>query len=79
MGSKTGLYLINKKIRKLAPRECARISGFPDSFKIHKSKSVSYSQFGNSVVVNVIRSVVEKIFQTKCFNKKNENFLKKAG
>ena len=71
--------LFNKKIRKLAPRECARISGFPDNFKIHESKSVCYSQFGNSVVVNVVRLVIEKIFQTKCFNKRTENFLKKAG
>lgn len=79
VGSKTGLYLINKKIRKLAPRECARISGFPDNFKIHENKSVCYSQFGNSVVVNVVRLIAEKIFQTKCFNKRTENFLKKAG
>lgn len=79
VGSKTGLYLINKKIRKLAPRECARISGFPDSFKIHESKSVCYSQFGNTVVVNVIRSIVEKIFQTKCFSKRPEYILKKTG
>jgi DNA (cytosine-5)-methyltransferase 1 len=62
IGSKTGLYLINKKIRKLAPRECARIFGFPDSFQIHEKKSVCYSQFGNSVVVNVIKLIVEKIF-----------------
>ena len=79
VGSKTGLYLINKKIRKLAPRECARISGFPDSFLIHESKSVCYTQFGNSVVVDVVRLVIEKIFQTGCLNKGSENFLKKTG
>lgn len=78
VGSKTGLYLVNKRVRKLAPRECARISGFPDSFRIHENKSVCYSQFGNTVVVNVVKLIMERVFKTKCFNKKNEYFLKKA-
>ncbi|MBD2393656.1 DNA cytosine methyltransferase [Cyanobacterium aponinum FACHB-4101] len=61
-GAKTGIYLINGKIRKLAPRECARIMGFPDDFVISDSKNIAYKQFGNSVVVNVLKSIVEKIF-----------------
>lgn len=61
VGSKTGLYLINGKIRKLAPRECARIMGFPDSFIIAESKNIAYQQFGNSVVINVIKSIVNQL------------------
>ena len=61
MGAKTGLYLINGRIRKLAPRECARLSGFPDSFRILDSDSASYKQFGNTVVVNVIESIIENL------------------
>jgi DNA (cytosine-5)-methyltransferase 1 len=54
IGSKTGLYLINGKVRKLLPRECARIQGFPEDFIISESMSQAYKQFGNSVAVNVL-------------------------
>lgn len=53
--SKTGGYLINGKTRKLHPRECARIMGYPDSYKICKSSSQAYKQFGNSVVIDVLQ------------------------
>jgi len=78
VGSKTGLYLINKKIRKLAPRECARISGFADSFKIPNNKSICYSQFGNTVVVSVVKLIIQKIIETKCFSNNKEFLLKKS-
>ena len=61
VGAKTGLYLINGKIRKLAPRECARVMGFPEDFKISKSKTQSYKQFGNSVVVDVLQYILKEI------------------
>lgn len=78
VGSKTGLYLINNKIRKLAPRECARISGFADSFKISNNKSICYSQFGNTVVVSVVKLIIQKIIETNCFGNIKEVFLKKS-
>ena len=53
--SKTGAYLINEKVRKLTERECARVMGFPDTFKIPVSKAQAYKQFGNSVVVPVLK------------------------
>ena len=53
--SKTGGYLVNGKTRKLHPRECARIMGYPDSYKICKSSSQAYKQFGNSVVIDVLQ------------------------
>ncbi|MEP6714614.1 MAG: DNA (cytosine-5-)-methyltransferase [Terriglobia bacterium] len=40
--------------RKLTPRECARLMGYPDSFQIPVSDTRAYRQFGNSVVVPVI-------------------------
>ncbi len=67
VGSKTGLYLINGQIRKLSPRECARIQGFPDSFILNKINSQAYKQFGNSVSINVLQKTliqIHKILQT---------------
>jgi len=46
-----------KRPRRLTPRECARLMGYPDSFKIPVSDTQAYRQFGNSVVVPVIREV----------------------
>ncbi|NCO76230.1 MAG: DNA (cytosine-5-)-methyltransferase [Cyanobacteria bacterium] len=63
VGAKTGIYLINGKIRKLAPRECARITGFPDDFIINNSKNIAYKQFGNSIVVNVLKSIIQNVFE----------------
>lgn len=59
--AKTGGYLINGKIRKLHPRECARIMGFPDSYKIIKNKSQAYKQFGNSVAIDVLQYIAFEI------------------
>lgn len=47
----------NKSPRRLTPRECARLMGFPNSFKIPVSDTQAYKQFGNSVVVPVIEAV----------------------
>lgn len=46
-----------KRPRRLTPRECARLMGFPDSFQIPVSDTQAYKQFGNSVVVPVISEV----------------------
>ncbi len=62
--SKTGGYLINGKTRKLHPRECARIMGYPDTYKISKSSSQAYKQFGNSVVVDVLQYIGIEIGKT---------------
>jgi len=43
--------------RRLTPRECARLMGFQDSFKIPVSDTRAYKQFGNSVAVPVIEAV----------------------
>jgi DNA (cytosine-5)-methyltransferase 1 len=60
-GAKTGLYLIDQKIRKLSPRECARLQGFPENFRLHESTAQSYQQFGNSVSINVLQAIIHQI------------------
>jgi len=47
--------------RRLTPRECARLMGFPDSFVIPVSDTRAYKQFGNSVVVPLIAQIAERI------------------
>jgi len=61
VGSKTGLYLVEGKIRKLSPRECARVQGFPEDFILNSSVIQSYKQFGNSVSVNVLQYILIEI------------------
>lgn len=74
IGSKTGLYLVNGKIRKLSPRECARVQGFPDNFILNSSDSQSYKQFGNSVSVNVLQHILVEISKIlKFIENKNIN------
>jgi DNA (cytosine-5)-methyltransferase 1 len=45
----------NRNPRRLTPRECARLMGYPDEFHIPVSDTRAYKQFGNSVVVPLIR------------------------
>lgn len=63
-GAKTGIYLHNNKIRKLTPRECARVQGFPEDFVLHPNKNQAYKQFGNSVSINVLQSILKEIIDT---------------
>lgn len=71
--SKTGGYLVNGKARKLHPRECARLMGFPDSYIICASKSQAYKQFGNSVVVDVLQYIAIQI--GKVLENEDETFM----
>ena len=48
-------------IRKMTPREWARLQGFPDSFNLPLADVHLYKQFGNSVTVNVIEAIADKI------------------
>lgn len=51
----------NEDIRKMTPREWARLQGFPDSFRLVLSDTHLYSQFGNSVSVPVIEAIAKNI------------------
>lgn len=61
VGAKTGLYLIDGKVRKLHPRECARVQGFPESFILPEKNTVAWKQFGNSVPINVLKAIAKEI------------------
>lgn len=61
VGGKTGMYLIDGKISKLTGRECARLMGFPDKYKIANTSNLCYCQFGNSVVVDVLQHIILKL------------------
>lgn len=56
-GSEILIEQLGKNPRRLTPRECARLQGFPDSFKIVVSDTQAYRQFGNSVVVPLMTDV----------------------
>ena len=51
----------NGRVRKLTPRECARLQGFDDSFVIPVSDAQAYKQFGNAVTVNVSEAVATSV------------------
>ncbi len=59
--AKTGGYLVNSKTRRLHPRECARIMGYPDSYEIASNDNQAYKQLGNSVVIDVLQYIVNEI------------------
>jgi len=58
------------KIRRLTPRECERLQGFPDDWTkdgihnrviVHQSDTQRYKMCGNAVTVNVIREIAKKL------------------
>ena len=82
-GGKTGLYAVPEikiingikyfvdysRVRKLMPRECARVMGFDDDFKIVVSDSQSYRQFGNAVVPGVVKEICKAVIKKIIFSK----------
>lgn len=50
--------------RRLTPRECCRLMGFPGNFKIPVSDTQAYRQFGNSVVVPVVERIAKAVMKT---------------
>lgn len=61
----------DKNPRKLTPRECARLQGFPEKFIIPVSDTQAYKQFGNSVAVPVVRAIAKQMINEM------DNFAKK--
>lgn len=56
---------LGKNPRKLTPRECANLQGFPPEFNVDAVSQVQiYKQFGNSVCMNVIHAIAEKMVMT---------------
>lgn len=60
-GSEILIAQEGKNPRRLTPRECARLQGFPDSFKIPVSDTQAYRQFGNSVVVPLMAEIAKLV------------------
>lgn len=55
------LEVKDRKIRKLTPRECFRLMGFCDTFKLEVSDTQLYQQAGNSIVVDVLMAIIKEI------------------
>lgn len=62
-GSEILLEQNGQNPRRLTPRECARLQGFPESFKIVVSDTQAYKQFGNSVVVPLMENVAKLLIK----------------
>ena len=56
-------YVATSKVRRLTPRECLRLMGFSDDFKIVVSDAQMYKQAGNSIVVNVLVYILKSIYE----------------
>jgi DNA (cytosine-5)-methyltransferase 1 len=63
-----------KNPRRLTPRECARLQGFPDSFKIVVSDCQAYRQFGNSVVRPLMEAVAGKLVEAMGIKEKEKKY-----
>lgn len=63
-GSEILIPQAGKNPRRLTPRECARLMGFPDNFKIPVSDTQAYRQFGNSIVVPLVSVIAENVGRT---------------
>lgn len=79
-GSEILIAQEGKNPRRLTPRECARLQGFPDNFKIPVSDTQAYRQFGNSVVVPLMSNVAKLVVETvknldKCNTLQNEETI----
>lgn len=55
---------ISKNPRRLTPRECAKLMGYPDDFIIPVSDTQAYRQFGNSVVVPVVEKIARNVVES---------------
>lgn len=62
-GSEALIPQIGKNPRRLTPRECARLQGYPDTFLIPVSDNQAYKQFGNSVVMPLMQAVGDNIIK----------------
>jgi DNA (cytosine-5)-methyltransferase 1 len=61
-------FTYGPRIRKLTPKECLRLMGFSDKFKVVVSDTQAYKQAGNSMVVDVIIHLIDSINKSKGWN-----------
>ena len=68
------------RLRKLTPRECLRLMGFCDSYKIVVSDTAAYQQAGNSIVVDVLINIMDSVLKSYpklAFSEEEIKLLKK--
>ncbi len=58
----TQTSIVGERKRYITPRECARLQGFPDTFKLPSNDRVAYKQFGNAVNVDVVELFARFLF-----------------
>ena len=63
-GSEILIAQVGQIPRRLTPRECARLMGYPEDFKIVVSDTQAYRQFGNSIVVPVVERIAKAVCET---------------
>ena len=63
-GSEILIEQRGKNPRRLTPNECRRLMGYPESFKIVGADATAYKQFGNSVVVPVVKAIADRVMKT---------------
>lgn len=63
-GSKTGLYMVNNKVRRLCVTECLRMFGFPDDYMYDVDDNRMLFYLGNSIVTNVIDAIINQLTTT---------------
>lgn len=74
----------NNRVRRLTPRECARLQGYPEDYVLHPVDSVAYKQFGNAVSVPVVQTLLEDYFENnqssllRSANKSGQKVVKKS-
>lgn len=68
-GSEILIQQNGRNPRRLTPRECARLMGFPDTFKIPVSDTQAYRQFGNSIVVPTVKIISKAIISALAASK----------
>lgn len=59
-----------KNPRKLTPRECARLQGFPENYILPSSNAAAYRQFGNSVAIPIVEAIGKNIVYSLNYKKK---------
>lgn len=64
---------VEGRIRRLTPRECLRLMGFPDTFQQVVSDSQCYKQAGNSIVVNILIELIKELINTDLFDNNDKN------
>lgn len=73
-GSEILIKQKNKNPRRLTPRECARLMGYDDKFKIVVSDTQAYKQFGNSVCVPLVTAIAKQMIKTMNSTKIQERY-----